>query len=244
MTMRPARAAKKRSKPQPRLRHARPLPNGRAHSGRVRASDERVLIISLPRLFLYHRGFEDALRAGDNVLTSQQLAARVGRGVSSTQIRKDLSYLGSLGRRGQGYNVQTLVKKLARVLGLDRDWRIAIVGFGYLGHALATFLEYREEKFKIAAIFDKDPSLVGTRWHGVTISHADELAQILPALDCGIGVITVPAAAAQASAEHLVAAGVGAILNFAPVSLKLRSGVAVRSIDLASELSILTHHLA
>src|SRR5579872_5936774 len=244
MTMRPARAAKKRSKPQPRIRHARPLPNGRAHSSRVRASDERVLIISIPRLFLYHRGFEDALRDGDAVLTSTQLARRVGRGVSSTQIRKDLSYLGNLGRRGQGYDVVALVKKLARVLGLDRDWRIAIAGFGYLGHALASFLEYREEKFKIAAIFDNDPSLVGTRWHGVTISHADELERVLPELNCGIAIITVPAAAAQETAERMVAAGVGAVLNFAPVSLQLQPAVAVRTIDLASELSILTHHLA
>jgi redox-sensing transcriptional repressor len=234
--MKMARTAKKRTKLASR--------NGSVPRARARASDERVLIISLPRIFLYHRALEDALREGDAVLTSQQLAARVGRGISSTQIRKDLSYLGSLGRRGQGYDVQALVKKLSRVLGLDRDWRIVIVGFGYLGHALATFLEYREEKFKIAAIFDKDPGLVGTHWHGVTIHDAADLAAVVPALDCGIGVITVPAAAAQATAEHLVAAGVGAILNFAPVSLKLQSGVAVRSVDLASELSILTHHLA
>ena len=123
---------------------------------------ERSLVISIPRLFLYHRGLEDALRAGDKVLTSQELAARIGRGMSSTQIRKDLSYLGSFGRRGQGYDVTVLVKTLARVLGLDRDWRIAIVGFGNLGHALGTFLELREEKFHIAAIFDSDPQLVGT----------------------------------------------------------------------------------
>lgn len=234
--MKAGRSVKKRTKPQSR--------NGKLRRQRVATSDERVLIISIPRLFLYHRGFEDALREGDVVLTSQQLAARVGRGISSTQIRKDLSYLGSLGRRGQGYDVIALVKKLARVLGLDRDWRIAIAGFGYLGHALASFLEYREEKFKIAAIFDNDPALVGTRWHGLTIKHVDELEQVLPALNCGIGIVTVPAPAAQGTAERMVAAGVGAILNFAPATLKLHARVAVRTIDLASELSILTHHLA
>jgi redox-sensing transcriptional repressor len=200
--------------------------------------------INLPRLFLYHRGLEDALREGTTVLTSQELAERVGRGVSSTQIRKDLSYLGTLGRRGRGYNVVMLVKKLARVLGLDRDWRIAIVGFGYLGHALATFLEYREEKFHIAAIFDIDKELVGTRWHGVRISHVNDLEKVLPVLNCSIGLITVPAGAAQAVAERIVRCGVSALLNFAPTTLKVNSRVSVRSIDLASELSILTHHLS
>jgi redox-sensing transcriptional repressor len=207
-----------------------------------RAKDSRAL--SLPRLFLYHRALEDAVREGTSVVTSGGLARRVGRGVSSTQIRKDLSYLGSFGRRGQGYDVVMLVRTLARVLGLDRDWRIAVVGFGYLGHALATFLEYREEKFHIAAIFDVAKGLVGTRWHGVRISHVDDLEKILPVLDCGIGVIAVPAPEAQAVALRLVKAGLGAILNFAPATLRLPSRVAVRSIDLASELSILTHHLS
>jgi redox-sensing transcriptional repressor len=205
---------------------------------------ERGLVISIPRLFLYHRGLEDALRAGDKVLTSQELAARIGRGMSSTQIRKDLSYLGSFGRRGQGYDVVVLVKKLARVLGLDRDWRIAIVGFGNLGHALGTFLELREEKFHIAAIFDNDPRLVGTTWHGVTIRDESDLETVLPELGCGIGIITAPASAAQSIAERLVRAGVGALLNFAPVNLSVGDGVAVRTIDLASELSLLTHHLS
>lgn len=248
--MRAARTGKKRFKPTASngkvsaRRIAAPAARVRKPIERERTPAERVLIISLPRLFLYHRGLEDALRDGEPVLTSQRLAARVGRGISSTQIRKDLSYLGSLGRRGQGYDVRALVKKLGRVLGLDRDWRIAIAGFGYLGHALASFLEYREEKFKIAAIFDNDPALVGTRWHGVDISHVDALDALLPGLGCGIGIIAVPASAAQAAAERMVAAGVGAILNFAPVSLKLPPRIAVRTIDLASELSILTHHLA
>ena len=202
------------------------------------------LVISIPRLFLYHRGCEDALRAGDRVLTSHELAARIGRGMSPTQIRKDLSYLGSFGRRGHGYDLVVLVKKLARVLGLDRDWRIAIVGFGNLGHALATFLEFREEKFHIAAIFEQDPTLIGTTWHGVTISNTNDLELVLPGLECAIAIIAVPAAAAQAVAERLVAAGIGAILNFAPTNLALTPEVAVRTIDLASELSILTHHLA
>jgi redox-sensing transcriptional repressor len=208
---------------------------------KARASS--VLVISLPRLFLYHRALEDAVRDGRQVLTSQELSRRVGRGISSTQVRKDLSHIGNFGRRGQGYDVVVLVRKLARVLGLDRDWRIAIVGFGYLGHALATFLEYREEKFHIAAIFDRDDTIVGTQWHGVRISHVDDLEKVLPVVACSIGIITVPAAAAQEVADKLVACGITALLNFAPATLKLPSSVTVRAIDLASELSILTSHL-
>lgn len=208
---------------------------------RARASN--VLVISLPRLFLYHRALEDALRDGRQMVTSQELSRRVGRGISSTQVRKDLSYIGNFGRRGAGYDVVVLVRKLARVLGLDRDWRIAIVGFGYLGHALATFLEYREEKFHIAGIFDNDQTIVGTQWHGVRISHVDDLERVLPVLGCSIGVITVPAGAAQTVADRLVACGIAALLNFAPTTLKLPQSVALRAIDLASELSILTSQL-
>ena len=246
--MSPARRSRAKSRAQrngkaPRkgaLKAARPI----AREQITERTAERSLVISIPRLFLYHRGLEDALRAGDKVLTSQELAARIGRGMSSTQIRKDLSYLGSFGRRGQGYDVTVLVKKLGRVLGLDRDWRIAIVGFGNLGRALGTFLELREEKFHIAAIFDSDPQLVGSTWHGVTIRDETELEAVLPELGCGIGIIAVPASVAQRVAERLVRAGVGALLNFAPVNLSVDAGVAVRTIDLASELSLLTHHLS
>lgn len=244
---RPRASTQRGGKPQRNGKASKKAPARPASAQREQGTQrpaERSLVISIPRLFLYHRGLEDALRAGDKVLTSQELAARIGRGMSSTQIRKDLSYLGSFGRRGQGYDVTVLVKKLARVLGLDRDWRIAIVGFGNLGHALGTFLELREEKFHIAAIFDKDPRLVGTTWHGVSIRDEAELDAILPELACGIGIITAPASAAQGIAERLARAGVRALLNFAPVNLSVDTGVAVRTIDLASELSLLTHHLS
>ncbi|HXW76754.1 MAG TPA: redox-sensing transcriptional repressor Rex [Candidatus Eremiobacteraceae bacterium] len=210
---------------------------------RAAARPSTLLVISLPRLFLYHRALEDALRDGRQMVTSAELSRRVGRGISSAQVRKDLSHIGSFGRRGHGYDVVVLVRKLARELGLDRDWRIAIVGFGYLGHALATFLEYREEKFHIAGIFDNDDAIVGTQWHGVRISHADDLERVLPVLGCSIGIITVPAGAAQKVADRLVRCGITAILNFAPATLKVPSSVALRAIDLASELSILTSHL-
>jgi len=199
--------------------------------------------VAIPRLFAYHRALDAALAAGKTVITSVGLAALLGHTISSTQIRKDFSALGPLGRRGQGYAIKPLVQQLSLVLGLERDWRIAIVGFGYLGHAFATFIAAREERFKIAAIFDNAPATIGQMWQGIRVRDVSELESRLRGLDCNIGVIAVPAAAAQAVAERLEGCGVRALLNFAPASLRLRGPVIVRNIDLAGEMSILTHRL-
>ncbi len=199
--------------------------------------------VAIPRLFAYHRALAAALASGKDVITSHGLAALLGHTISSTQIRKDLSALGPLGRRGQGYAIKPLVEQLALVLGLERDWRIAIVGFGYLGHAFATFVAAREEHFKVAAIFDNSPTVIGQVWQDTIVLDVAEMENALAGADCNIGVIAVPAAAAQKVAERLVELGVRALLNFAPASLHLRGPVMVRNIDLAGELSILTHRL-
>lgn len=200
--------------------------------------------VAIPRLFAYHRALAAALADGKEVITSHGIAGLLGHTISSTQIRKDLSALGPLGRRGQGYAIKPLVEQLALVLGLERDWRIAIVGFGYLGHAFATFVAAREEHFKVAAIFDRSPAVIGQMWQETPVHDISELEPVLANADCNIGVIAVPAAAAQGVAERLVRQGVRALLNFAPAPLHLRTPVIVRNIDLAGELSILTHHLA
>lgn len=200
--------------------------------------------VAIPRLFAYHRALAAALADGKEVITSHGIAGLLGHTISSTQIRKDLSALGPLGRRGQGYAIKPLVEQLALVLGLERDWRIAIVGFGYLGHAFATFVAAREEHFKVAAIFDRSPAVIGQMWQETPVHDISELEPVLANADCNIGVIAVPAAAAQDVAERLVRQGVRALLNFAPAPLHLRTPVIVRNIDLAGELSILTHHLA
>lgn len=200
--------------------------------------------VSIPRLFAYHRALAQALNAGKTVVTSHGLAALLGHAISSTQIRKDLSALGALGRRGQGYAVRPLVDQLALVLGLEHDWRIAIVGFGYLGHAFATFITAREERFKIVAIFDRSPAVIGTQWQGVTVRDVSEMEAVLAEVNCNIGVLAVPAEAAQESGQRLAQLGIRALLNFAPTSLSFREPVMVRNIDLAGELSILTHRLS
>jgi len=200
--------------------------------------------VAIPRLFAYHRALAQSAAAGKSVITSIGLADLLGHTISSTQIRKDLSALGPLGRRGQGYAIKPLVDQLALVLGLERDWRIAIAGFGFLGHAFATFLAAREERFKVAAIFDNSPAVIGQEWQGVCVEDVAVLESALARVHANIGVIAVPAGAAQAIADRLAQSGVGALLNFAPVSLRMRRPVIVRNIDLAGELSILTHRLS
>lgn len=199
--------------------------------------------VAVPRLFAYHRALAAALASGKEVITSHGIAGLLGHAISSNQIRKDLSALGPLGRRGQGYAIKPLVEQLALVLGLERDWRIAIVGFGYLGHAFATFVAAREERFKVAAIFDRSPAVIGQVWQDTPVHDVNDLDSILSTAGCNIGVIAVPAHEAQPVAERLAAQGVRALLNFAPTSLRLREPVIVRNIDLAGELSILTHRL-
>ncbi|MHB8364277.1 MAG: redox-sensing transcriptional repressor Rex [Vulcanimicrobiaceae bacterium] len=199
--------------------------------------------VSIPRLFAYHRALARAAAAGTTVITSHGLAALLGHTIASTQIRKDLSALGPLGLRGRGYAIDPLVEQLALVLGLERDWRIAIVGFGYLGHAVATFITAREERFKVVAVYDRSASVVGQIWQGLTVRDVADLEATLPEIGCNIGVIAVPAEAAPVTAQRLAKLGLRALLNFAPISLDVRAPVLVRNIDLAGELSILTHRL-
>jgi redox-sensing transcriptional repressor len=198
---------------------------------------------AIPRLYAYHRALREAAAAGKNTITSGDLAALLGHTISSTQIRKDLSSLGPLGRRGQGYAINPLAEQLAWVLGLEHEWRLAIAGFGYLGHALATFITSRESRFCIAAIFDRSPSLIGSDWQGIAVADIDSMEHDIQRAGCNIGVIAVPAPAAQAIAQRMAAAGIRAILNFAPTVLDVRAPVLVRNVDLAGELSMLTHWL-
>lgn len=199
--------------------------------------------VSIPRLYAYHRALREARAAGKTTITSHGLAALLGHTIASSQIRKDLSALGPLGRRGQGYAIEPLVEQLAWVLGLEHDWRIAIVGFGFLGHAFASFITAREARFNVAAIFDRSPAVIGQRWENLTVRGVDDVESVLQETPCNIGVIAVPAGAAQEAAERLARVGVHAILNFAPAPLHLRAPVIVRNIDLAGEMSVLTHRL-
>jgi redox-sensing transcriptional repressor len=207
-------------------------------------STEPLVEVSIPRLYAYHRALREAQANGKRTITSHGLAAMLGHTIASTQIRKDLSALGPFGRRGQGYAIDPLVGRLAWVLGLEHDWRIAIVGFGYLGRAFAAFITARERRFNVAAIFDRSPAIVGERWQGIVVRDAADMERTLASADCNIAVIAVPAEAAQACAQRVADLGIRAILNFAPMPLHLRGPVMVRNIDLAGEMAILTHRLS
>jgi redox-sensing transcriptional repressor len=205
--------------------------------------------VSIPRLYAYHRALRQALGEGRATITSHGLAALLGDSVASTQIRKDLCALGPLGRRGQGYAIEPLVEQLTWVLGLEHDWRIAIFGFGFLGHAFATFITAREVRFRVTAIFDKSPSVIGQVWQEIPIEDVLDAPRVITAKGCDIGVIAVPAEAAQECAGLLAKQGVRGILNFAPARLVVQSAqgaspIIVRNIDLAGEMSILTHRLS
>ncbi|HTA55346.1 MAG TPA: redox-sensing transcriptional repressor Rex [Candidatus Acidoferrales bacterium] len=200
--------------------------------------------VSIPRLYAYHRALREARAAGATTMTSHGLAGLLGHTITSTQIRKDLSALRPLGRRGQGYAIDPLVEQLAWVLGLDHDWRIAIVGFGYLGRAFAAFITARERRFNVAAIFDRSPAVIGEAWQGIVVSDVAALEQLLPQTGCNIAVISVPAEAAQTIALRVADLGLRAILNFAPAPLEVGGRAIVRNIDLAGEMAILTHRLS
>ncbi len=195
---------------------------------------------TVARLPVYLRVLYALADRGVATVSSEELAAAAG--VNSAKLRKDLSHLGSYGTRGVGYDVEYLVYQVSRELGLTQDWPVLIVGAGNLGRALANYGGFASRGFRIAALLDSDPAVVGTVIARHTVRSADEIEEAVRLFDVAIGVIATPAAAAQNVCNRLVAAGVTSILNFAPVVLSVPSGVDVRKVDLSIELQILAFH--
>lgn len=193
------------------------------------------------RLSLYLRFLEDFREQGADTVSSETLAARGG--TTSAQVRKDLSFFGSFGKRGLGYRVPELTTRLREILGLNRRYRLAVVGAGKIGSALVQFGGFRKRGFDVVGIFDRDPAKIGTRWNGLTVQDAAELTEAIRSLEADMVVLATPADAAQGVAERVVAGGVRAILNFAPVSLVLPDDVAVKTVNLAMELEALSYAL-
>jgi redox-sensing transcriptional repressor len=180
--------------------------------------------------------------ADQNITTcsSEDLASAAG--VNSAKLRKDLSYLGSYGTRGVGYDVDYLRYQIAREIGVTQDWPVVIVGIGNLGHALANFSGFRSRGFRVVALLDADPGLHAQEVAGLEVRPFDEMEKIVEENDVAIGVISVPAFAAQDVADRMVASGISSILNFAPTVLSVPPGVDVRKVDLSIELQILAYH--
>lgn len=166
-------------------------------------------------------------------------------GGNAAQVRKDLSYLGELGTRGLGYDVDVLAGHIVRVLGLTGQRRVALIGLGRLGSALLSYGGFGDRAMTWVAVFDADPDKIGTiAGAGLTVHSIDEVAATLPGMAVDIAVITTPAQSAQSVADTLIAAGVRSILNFAPVTLEIPEHVTLRQVDLSVELQILSFHLA
>jgi redox-sensing transcriptional repressor len=189
---------------------------------------------------VYLRILSEQFEANVTNISSEELAEFAG--LNAAKVRKDLSYLGSYGTRGVGYDVEFLVYQIRRELGLTHDWPVVIVGAGNLGQALAGYNGFGDRGFPVGAIVDVDDAKVGSVVGGVRVRHLDELAQVVQARNISIGVIATPGSAAQQAADALVAAGVTSLLNFAPCVLGVPHGVSVRKVDLAVELQILSYY--
>lgn len=205
-------------------------------------ADKPVPDIVVGRLPIYLRALT-FLRADNREITSsQELGDRLG--ISSAQIRKDLSHFGEFGKQGTGYNIQHLEENLKRILNVDRMWDVVLVGAGDLGHALASYRGFAGRGFRIVAVFDNDPEKIGRPvGRDLIVEDVATMGKRIKELGCQIAIIAVPAGAAQEVANELVEAGIKAILNYAPISLNLPSRIKVQQIDPAAHLQHMTYYL-
>lgn len=201
----------------------------------------RVPEATVTRLSIYSRFLERLDRNGITTVSSGEIADGVG--VSPAQVRKDLAYFGEFGTRGVGYNVKDLLKYTLKILGLDQEWALAIVGAGNLGFALCTYRGFNVRGFNIVGVFDKDTERVGKRIGNLVVQPLSQFPETAQKENIRIGVIAVPTSAAQEVADMMVKNGVQAILNFAPVGLNVPDEIEIRNVDLSVKLEVLTFNL-
>ncbi|MBL8779247.1 MAG: redox-sensing transcriptional repressor Rex [Acidimicrobiales bacterium] len=205
-----------------------------------KASARHIPEATVARLPVYVRTLLGLADDKIATISSERLAELAG--VNAAQVRKDLSYLGSYGTRGVGYDVEYLLFQMSRELGLTHDWPVIIAGVGNLGRALANYGGFGDRGFPVAALVDADPKKVGKSLGGIEVRHIDDLPEIVGEHQAAIGIIATPAAAAQDVADRMVAAGVSSILNFAPAIVTVPDGMSLRKVDLAVELQILSFY--
>lgn len=202
---------------------------------------KRIADSTVRRLSLYLRFLEDFEARGLTTISSEELADRGG--TTSAQVRKDLSFFGSFGKRGMGYAVPELADRLRQILGLEREWKVIIIGAGKIGSALAQYRGFAQRGFRIAAVYDSDPAKVGNVLDGHRVRALQSLESDTEAREADIAVITVPADAAQQVVDRVVRVGIRAILNFAPAQLRIPDGVTVKTVNMAIELEGLSFAL-
>lgn len=198
--------------------------------------------IVIGRLPIYLRALVYMDEEGDKVTTSsQELGSRLG--ISSAQIRKDLSHFGEFGKQGTGYHIKYLIEQLRQILHLEHDWPVVLVGAGYLGHALAHYQGFKHRGFHINWIFDNDPDKIGIQMNNMEVRDIRELDGLVRREEVQMAIVAVPASAAQEIADILVEAGIKSILSYAPINLKAPAGVQVRYSDPVILLQRMTYYL-
>lgn len=198
--------------------------------------------VVIRRLPLYARSLRYLLEEGITVVSSQELGQRLN--ITAAQIRKDLSYFGEFGKQGFGYQVEKLLKHIEEILGLSHEWPMVLVGVGNLGQAIARYEGFQKKGTRIVGIFDNDPQKLGIEIGGLPIRPDSEIADVVKTHGVRLAIVAVPAARAQEVADLLIAAGVRAILNYAPVILRVPRNVYVRYIDPITVLHSMTYYLA
>ena len=198
--------------------------------------------IIIGRLPVYLRALQRMADMGLKTTSSQELGEHVG--ISAAQIRKDISQFGEFGKQGIGYDVEKLLNQIERILGLNQEWPVGLIGIGHLGEAIARYEGFRRQGIRIAALFDSDPTKIGTDINGLTIQDDTHIERAMREQGVKLAIIAVPATRAQEVADMLVAAGVRAILNYAPMVIQVPENVWVRHIDPVAVLHSMTYYLA
>ena len=201
----------------------------------------RISQSTVRRLSHYLRALEGFEGEGGGTVSSEELASR-GQ-TTAAQVRKDLSHFGSFGKRGLGYNVEELRDRLKAILGVDRVWRVALIGAGRIGSALFEYPDFKERGYECVAVLDNDPEKVGVKWGETTIRDAHELEAVITDERIDLVVLAIPATAAQEIAERAVSVGIKGVLNFAPVQINVPAHVPVEDVNLVMELEALSFQI-
>jgi redox-sensing transcriptional repressor len=203
-----------------------------------KSSIPEVVVARLP---VYIQKLNQLVREGREIVSSQEMAEHLG--VSSAQIRKDLSFFGGFGKQGTGYNVINLLESLRSILNLNQIWEVVLVGVGHLGQALLSYQGFSRNGFEIIMAFDNDPKIIGKTFAGIKVTDVNEMQNHICPRGVPIAILTVPAGNAQEMADQLIRCGVKAILNYAPVTLKVPEGIRLANIDPVLSLQTITYYL-
>lgn len=225
------------------MAHNGRVPNGVISNDSTGSHAHDIPDIVIRRLPIYVRTLKAIESSGIATVSSDDLAEQIG--VTAAQIRRDLSYFGKFGKQGKGYDVTTLVAEIQRILNLDRQWDVALIGYGHLGQAIAAYKGFDASSFRISAIFDRNPKHIGTcSDDGIYVLPDTEISRVVREQHIRLGIVAVPAAAAQQVADALVAGGVTAILNYAPAILRVPDGVWVREVDPTGAMQSMTYYIS